>query len=587
MATITLFFLGVVTVLFLFREQKESEEAIFYGNNYSLDNKIITSGKNLFSQHCATCHGIKQDGIGPPLGGITKLLSKDQLIHVIQNPAEVINSGDLRANYLYNKYKSLMPPMNYLSVDQISHILSYISQQTNDLNLQPILIDTTKHYSKDDRVLPPMEHSGLVIELEDYIQVPLQKDRTPKKGIATLRANPNADKTLFVSDQMGVIYKVTNGMSKPYLNIRERIKDFVFEPGIGTGLGSFALHPDFLNNGLIYTTHAEKYAEKPAINEGMYLDSIGGPLQWVLTEWTLKDIKAKQFEGKQREVLRFTTPTTAHGAQDIGFAPLKDKSNPDYGMLYIGIGDGGSNNLKMPELGHNIKSLLGTIIRIDPSGNNSKTGQYGIPADNPFADVTDPAVKKEIYAYGFRNPHRMCWDMTFGKRMIVADVGESNIEEVNIIEKGGDYGWSTIEGRFGIDIMTDAKVVFEVNDDYLLPFHLPFGQIDHTDVKAISGGFVYRGPIKELQGKYIFGDIVTGRLCYMNMDEKLTDSKIYDLTIIRNGQVVEIMKMSNLGSRAYIRIGYDEYAGDLFVMTKADGMIRRVTKAYYQQNDSL
>tara|TARA_R110002049_G_scaffold71664_1_gene184468 strand:- start:3 stop:1688 length:1686 start_codon:yes stop_codon:yes gene_type:complete len=540
-AVTTLILLSIVAVFFLFSEQKDSGSTVVSGNVYSSDKKTIAEGKNLFMQNCAACHGINQDGIGPPLGGITKLLSKDELIHFIQNPAEVIKSGNLRANYFNNKYKSLMPPMDYLTSNQITNVLSYINQQTNDLNLQPILIDTTKHYSKDDRVIAPIEHSGLVIELEDYIRIPLQKDRTPKKGIATLRAHPNADKTLFVSDQMGVIYKVNNAVPKLYLNVRDRIKDFVFEPGIGTGLGSFALHPDFLNNGLIYTTHAEKYAGKPAINEGVYLDAIGGGLQWVLTEWTLKDIKANQFEGKKREVLRFTTPTTAHGAQDIGFAPVKDKTNPDYGMLYMGIGDGGSINLKMPELSHNIKSLLGTIIRIDPRGTNSKTGQYGIPKDNPFANVTDPEVKKEIYAYGFRNPHRMCWDMTYGKRMIVADVGESNVEEINIIEKGGDYGWSTIEGIFGIDIMTDTKVVFEVDDDYLLPYHLPFGQIDHTDNRAISGGFVYKGPIKKLKGKYVFGDIVTGKLFYMNMDKDLTDSKIYDLTIIKNGQVTGVM----------------------------------------------
>lgn len=582
-ATITMFLLCIAIVTFLLWEQKESGKTSIYENEYSSDKKTIAEGENLFIQNCAACHGMRQDGMGPPLGGITKLLSKAELVHFIQNPEEVINSGNLRANYLNNKYKSLMPSMNYLTSNQITNVLAYIDQQTNDLKLQPILIDTTKHYAKDERVLPPEDHSGLVIELEDYIQIPLQDDRTPKKGIATLRAHPDADKTLFVSDQVGVIYKVSNGMPIPYLNVRKRIKDFVFEPGIGTGLGSFALHPDFLNNGLIYSTHAEKYAGKPAINDGIYLDSIGGSLQWVLMEWTLKDIKANQFEGKKREVLRLNTPTTAHGFQDIGFAPLKDKTDADYGMLYIGIGDGGSNNLKMPELSHNTKSLLGTIIRIDPSGKNSETGQYGIPQDNPFVDANDPQVKKEIYAYGFRNPHRMSWDMTHGKRMIAADVGESNVEEVNIIEKGGDYGWSTIEGTFGIDIMSDAKVVFAVDNEYLLPYHLPFGQIDHNDNKAISGGFVYKGPIQVLQDKYIFGDIVTGKLFYMNMDKELTDSTIYDLTIIKNGQETGVMELSNL-SRAHLRIGYDEYAGDLFIMTKADGMIRRVIKAYYQQS---
>jgi mono/diheme cytochrome c family protein len=555
-------------------------------NPFVYDDELLENGEKLFVMHCSSCHSLELEGIGPKLGGITTLISKRELMDFIISPSRAVESGNLRVSYLKERYKTVMPSFDFLDQSEISFILSYISYETEKNKLKPLLIDTTQQFTKGDRVVAPVAHSGLVIELEDVIQIPLMQDRFHDKGLATLRAHPSGNGSLFISDQMGIIYKVENEKTQAYLNVRERIKEFIFEPGIGTGLGSFDLYPDFLNNGVIYTTHAELYAGKPAINDNDYVDSVGVALQWVLSEWTPDEVSARVFEGSRREVLRINTPTTAHGFQDIGFAPVKDKNDPDYAKLYIGTGDGGSINLKKPELSHNIKSLLGTIIRIDPKGKNSQFGTYGIPDDNPFAQHKDTKVKKEIWAYGFRNPHRFSWELTAKRRLIAADIGESNVEEINIIEKGGDYGWSTIEGKMGIDILTDAKVVYKVSKDFLASYKLPFGQFDHMDGKAISGGFVYQGDLQELKDKYVFGDIVSGKLFYMNINESLSDSTIYDLTIIKNGMKTSIQQMSNL-TRAHMRIGYDQYSGDLFVMTKADGMVRRVNKCYYEKDINL
>ncbi|MFT7160066.1 MAG: glucose/arabinose dehydrogenase/mono/diheme cytochrome c family protein [Bacteroidia bacterium] len=554
-----------------------------FESQYSRDAADIIDGEKLFVTHCSSCHSLQLDGMGPKLGGITALIDKKKLTEFVKNPSSVVESGDLRTNFLKERYNTVMPSFNFLEPSDMSNVLSYINYESELRGLKPLLIDTTKQFTKGDRVVAPIAHSGLVIELEDFIQIPLMKDRFHGKGVATLRADPSGNGSLFISDQMGIIYKVENGTALAYLNVRDSIEEFIFEPGLGTGLGSFDLHPDFLNNGLIYTTHAENYTGKAVINNYNYVDSVGVALQWVLLEWTPDEVSAQVFEGSKREVLRINAPTTAHGFQDIGFAPVKDKNDPDYAKLYIGIGDGGSINLKKPDLSHNIKSLLGTIIRIDPKGTNSSTANYGIPDDNPFTHHKDSEVKKEIWAYGFRNPHRMSWDMTNNRRLIAADIGESNVEEVNIIEKGGDYGWSTIEGNMGIDIFTDAKVVYKVSKDFLASYKLPFGQFDHMDGKAISGGFVYQGDLQELKDKYVFGDIVSGKLFYMNINESLSDSTIYDLTIIKNGIKSSIKEMSNI-KRAHLRIGYDQYAGNLFVMTKEDGMVRRVTKAYYQND---
>ena len=102
-------------------------------------------------------------------------------------------------------------------------------------------------------------------------------------------------------------------------------------------------------------------------------------------------------------------------------------------------------------------------MRIDPAENNSKNGKYGIPADNPFVNETDPRAVREIYAYGFRNPHRLTWDPTNNNRLMVTDIGEANIEELNIVEKGGDYGWPNREGNFGITTTKDMKTVYKLS----------------------------------------------------------------------------------------------------------------------------
>ncbi|MDP3069086.1 MAG: PQQ-dependent sugar dehydrogenase [Opitutaceae bacterium] len=552
--------------------------------NYPRDEVTLSRGRTLFTQLCAGCHVLDRDGIGPPLGGVTRVLTQAELLRHVRDPAAVIASGHPRAIALFRRYKVVMPPFAALPEDQLVAILAHIDHETVKSKLAPFAVDLTLPTGKEVRLAPPVEKSSLVIELEDWVQIPLAPNRRPDKGIATLRSSPRKDGAVFISDQMGVIYRVKDRQPAVFLDIRDRFPAFVFEPGIATGLGSFAFHPDFLRNGLFYTTHAEITPNQPAINDAWYEkvvipNFVTPPLYWIVTEWQASDPTADRFAGTRREVLRLKTPTTAHGCQDIAFAPVTDRNDPDYGLLFIGVGDGGSVNLKMPELSHTPRSLLGTLLRIDPRGINAPAGGYGIPADNPFAQSADPLARPEIWAYGFRNPHRMCWDLSYGKRLIVADIGESNAEEINLIEKGGDYGWNKIEGLARVDVMKDAKIVQPATPAELTPYRLPFGTYDHTDGKAISGGFVYTGPIEALRHQYIFGDIVTARLFFMRMGEKLSDAKIYELNVEREGTATSIATLSRT-KRAHLRIGYDEQTGDLFFMTKEDGRVRRVTKAF-------
>ncbi len=551
------------------------------------DAAMVAQGKTLFTQQCASCHALAQDGIGPPLGGVTTLLSPAQLEAWIRNPAQVIASGDARAAALFRRYKVPMPVFAHLAPAEVTAILAYIDAESAAQGLKPLAVDPKAPAAPAPRLLPPVEKSNLAVELEDYVQVPRLPGRTPYKGITLLRPDPRAAGALFVDELMGLLYHVDAGRRlSVFLDVRPEFDRFMCDPGVASGLGSFALHPDFAHNGLFYTTHSELRRGSPAVNPADIPADVPKfetpALEWVLTEWKLTDPAAPVFAGTHREVMRFVTPTTGHGSQEIAFSPVTDPADPDYAKLYIGIGDGGSTNLKRPDMSGHPRTLLGSILRIDPAGHNGANGQYGIPADNPFAGSGDPTVRKEIWAYGFRNPHRLSWDFARGRRLMISvDIGESNVEEVNLIEKGGAYGYglASLEGTLRLNAKGDAKVVYATTEAERAPYHAPFGEYDHTEGAAVTGGYVYHGPLAPLRDKYIFGDIVNGRLFFMNLGAGLDDHTIHELVVVRDGAVTTIKALAH-ADRAHLRVGYDARTGDLFVLTKDDGMIRKVTAAY-------
>jgi hypothetical protein len=543
---------------------------------YPSDKQDIANGKIHFIKYCSSCHGLEEDGFGPPLGGITDLLPREPLIKFIRNPSKVIASGDARAVSQLARYKLTMPSFDWMEENMIREILGYINHETNVFHLEAKPV-TKALDGLTGRLVAPVKKSKIKIELEKVVQIPSIKGTSPDLGIVTLRPHPSGNKSFFVSDQNGIIYSVNNGKADVFLDIRKHIKDFQSGPGIATGIGSFDFHPDFLNNGLIYVTHAETF--KGQLPDYRISDSIKAEVQWIIGEWKMDDIKDNVFRGKYRELLRLHAPTFAHGCQDIGFIPGIDKTDSEYGFLYVGYGDGGSNNIKRPELGHHLQSFLGTIMRIDPAGKNSTNGKYGIPPDNPFVNETDPRVVKEIYAFGFRNPHRMAWDTRNDNRMFVTDIGEANIEEINIVEKGGDYGWPNREGNFGITTTRDMKTVYRLEKSDLSRYKGPFAQYDHEEGNAIGGGYIYEGEIEALKNKYIFGDIVNGKLFYIDCDARIKDSTIYELTIVENGRPTTLQQMSKT-KRLHQRIGYDRFNKILYVITKSDGIIRQLSRAY-------
>ena len=552
------------------------------------DADLLAKGRELFAQQCLPCHALASEGFGPPLGGVTSLLPEARLVEWIRDPAKVLAAGDARAIALLARYKVPMPAFANLTPAEVSAILAFIAGESAAQGLRPFTVDESAPPPAPPRLAPPVQPSGLVVELEDFARIPLLPGRTAYKGITLLRPDPREAGALFVDELMGVLYRVQDRRPAVFLDVRPFFPDFMCDPGVASGLGSFALHPDFARNGLFYTTHSESRRGRPVVNPADVPADLPPyetpPIEWVLTEWRLADPAATTFAGTHREVLRFVTPTTGHGSQEIAFAPVADRGDPDYGRLYWGLGDGGSINLKRHDLAGHPRTLLGAILRIDPLGTNGPNGQYGIPADNPFAASADAAVRREIWAYGFRNAHRFTWDEGAGeRRMIAVDIGESNLEEVNLIEPGGAYGWGAghLEGTARIDARVDPKVVHPATAEELAPYVAPLAQYDHHDGSSITGGYVYRGPLEALRGKYVFGDMVNGRLFFLNVDAGLTDRTIHELGVARDGGPTSVKALAQ-ADRAHLRLGYDERSGDLFVLTKGDGMIRRVVKAYWR-----
>jgi glucose/arabinose dehydrogenase/plastocyanin len=336
---------------------------------------------------------------------------------------------------------------------------------------------------------------------------------------------------LFVSDQNGTLWRIdlTTGEKSVFLDASSRLVALgVFGPDSfdERGLLGVAFHPDYRTNGLLYT-----YTSEP---ESGAADFSTIPLgespnhQTVILEWQVAspaDPNAVVDPASARELLRIDQPQFNHNAGCLNFGPD--------GNLYIALGDGGGADDKDGQTfigttisghgcagnGADSTTALGTILRIDPLGGNSANGQYGIPGDNPFVGIDGV---DEIYAYGFRNPFRFSFDSATGD-LYVGDVGQNDVEEIDLVVSGGNYGWNHKEGSFFF--VANGNQPGYVTD---VPLDVPGGLVDpvaeydHNEGIAIVGGFVYRGAkIPALAGRYVFGDFAVtfsndGRLFYLD-----------------------------------------------------------------------
>jgi hypothetical protein len=421
---------------------------------------------------------------------------------------------------------------------------------------------------------------GTTVLLEDYADLPLS---SPTHGGATARAMdykgqlgrvtslrsepakaPLASSRFFVNDQSSTIYVLDRNSKKftSYLNLADIFPKFVSDLGNTAGIVSFAFDPAYAKNGKFYTVHTEKpdmegsasptnarvaaldlkgYSTTPVVNPP------AGPahLESVLIEWTDTNIRNSSFEGTAREILR-TGYDRNHPMADLVFNPLARPGDADYGNLYISIGDGAAGETPGPShmLPQRLDALVGKILRITPDINLrskdmlSANGRYRIPSTgadpNPF--ISDAGARGEIYAYGLRNPHRLQWDVET-KTLIADDIGVHYWEEVDIVTKGGNYGYAEREGdeQFFVNdagktgSLMNPPVPFPEKDllqvdgirEPVAPIY-PVAVYSHREGDSIGNGFVYRGKLMpQLRGKYIFNDMTTGRIFYADFAEML------------------------------------------------------------------
>jgi glucose/arabinose dehydrogenase/mono/diheme cytochrome c family protein len=540
-------------------------------SSISTDSVTIEKGQNSFANKCNSCHNFNQDGIGPQLAGITSEHSVEWIKNFIKDPKKVIDSGDTTAQKLFKRYKAMMPSFGYLPDEEIDAIIAYIhTQKKHERKQVPVDTNDIKNPIPDT-----IKTSDLVVDVNFVTQIPPSSDQLPITRIIKLDYQPNTD-DLFILDLRGKLYKLQNGEPKVYMDMAMLKPKFIHQPGLATGFGSFAFHPEFAKNGLLYTTHAEPPGSGKA--DFNYPDSIPVTLQWVLTEWKT-DPSCFPFSGKGREIFRINMPTGIHGVQEIAFNRLAKPGDKDYGLLYIGIGDGGSTEIGYPLLSQTPQKIWGSIIRIDPLGKNSMNGQYGIPPTNPFSKSNSAKNAREIYAWGFRNPHRINWSKS--GQMFSINIGEHNIEALNMILPGHFYGWPIREGTFLVRFFNDVGKIYPLpSNDSIYHVTYPVAQFDHDEGTAISGGFEYQGTtIPELAGKYLFGDIGSGKLFYVNMkDRKIgRQATIKKWNISMNGVPTTLSQLCG-NNRVEMRFGMDK-KGELYILTKADGKIYKLRSA--------
>lgn len=295
-----------------------------------------------------------------------------------------------------------------------------------------------------------------------------------------LQSTPAYPDKVFVVEQAGVIRAVTNTMETSFapnfLDIRGRVRDNANEEGL---LG-LAFHPDYASNGYFYVNYTASSPRRTIV--ARYSVDPNNPDSALLNS--------------EHILLEVLQPYGNHNGGQLAFGPD--------GYLYIGMGDGGSAGDPIRN-GQNSNTLLGAILRIDVD-TSSADKPYGIPQDNPFIDQN--GFQPEVYAFGLRNPWRFSFDIPTGT-LWTGDVGQNEYEEINLVEKGGNYGWNIREGA---NCFSASSCVTDGLIDPILEYGRNRGG-------SITGGFVYRGQnAPEYTGKYIYADYVSGRLWALTTD---------------------------------------------------------------------
>lgn len=468
--------------------------------------------------------------------------------------------------------------------------------------------------------LVPIENENYEMVVEKFVQIPDDDGNRPRINCLTFM-----NERVFVSTEVGgKIYEIIpdgedSSTAVLFFNVKDAIlsntgRNLITDGNWHAGLRSVAFHHDFMSNGKFYVSVME---ERPADTSGHhYLSDVEEPIEsdGVVIEWTY-DLENDTVEtDSYREVLRVGVPFLDHTIKQIMFNPHALPEDEDYGLLYVNHGDG--NPYYAPANGGLNNDGRGKILRIDPL----QTGDdpYSIPPTNPF--VGDPDWLDEIYAIGMRNPHNSCFAKdAYGNVLLInANVGRDNIEEVNLVTAGENYGWSAREGTYvqlpggGLDTGLNALPDTEADSGYTYPA----AQWSRKDAVfaginsfSIAGGYIYY--VEETDERlYISADFPrSGIVMYNRLDdllnavtkldpsdaekdepEELTQATFYVLNVFFNEDgdtetpplpkshmfdVINDDANYDGSNRSDLRFGRDQ-AGKIYISSKRNGWVYKI-----------
>jgi len=329
-----------------------------------------------------------------------------------------------------------------------------------------IPIDTTRLLGSPDPLPMEAERVFPKLKFERPVELTFADDGTDR---------------LFVVEQAGIVRVFPNAADASEAKVFLDLRDVVLRAGNEEGLLGLAFHPDYAENGKFYVYYSTE------------------PRSSVVAAFRVSpDDADRALRESEERLLQIDQPFENHNGGSLKFGPD--------GYLYIGLGDGGLRD-DPHDNAQSLGSLLGKILRIDVDDRDEGLA-YSIPRDNPFVDRPD--ARGEIWAYGFRNIWRLGFDRKSGD-LWAADVGQDRFEEVNRIERGGNYGWNIREGMHDFQPNTPAKPAELIE---------PLAEYFRGEGQSITGGFVYQGDrLPDLRGRYVYGDYLSGNVWALKLDE--------------------------------------------------------------------
>ena len=443
----------------------------------------------------------------------------------------------------------------------------------------------------DDPFPQPIEALEGIINV-DFVEFASLPDRDGEAVRPMILINESGTGRLFVNDMLGPIFSVSYDGETVTEYVDANADNWGFSinsTGRERGMQSFAFHPQFGQAGTPgfgkFYTWSDVTDTEPAPD---FVPGGGDNTHdTVLLEWTARTPDAATYDGgAPRELFRFEQPFRNHNGGQIEFNPLAGAGDADFGLMYVGIADGGSGGDPLFNA-QKLDSGFGKIFRIDPLGSNSANGKYGIPADNPFNDGDDRTLA-EIYAYGVRNPQNFAWDSQNGN-MFSTDIGQNIVEEISQVTAGANLGWNTWEGSFGF-ISRQAVSTESPRSDPDVTYPIAeYGQLDPLlqPQSASIGLVVYRdNAIPQLQNRILFGDLPSGEIFHLDANDLPDGGQDAIRRVLLNDDgeartLLELIQDKNReqgkdpATRVDLRFGRGP-GGQLFVLNKHDGTIRRL-----------